>query len=128
MTVSVQRFLTRYPEFTAVNTSHPERIEICIEDALTEVPKKQWTNLWERGVCALAAHLLVARGWNNPDSEGESSPLQAVASEAAGALSVSYVSGSASETMDDEYFSLTAYGQEYIRLRRLTFKHILVAR
>lgn len=128
MRVSVRRFLARYPEFKSVNQKHPARVLICLEDAHAEVSARIWGNLYEQGVCALTAHKLEARGWSIPDSDGEAQPLQKVASESASGLSVSYVTGASSGSQNDEYFSTTSYGQEYIRLRRLTARHILVAR
>lgn len=113
-------FRRRYPEFRETDD---ECIGLFLSDAESEVSKARWGKLYERGVMALAAHLLKIR----TDSEASGGEInRPIASESAGELSVSYVQSTPTNGADD-YYQLTAYGQEYLRLRRLVGVGVMVA-
>lgn len=112
-------FLVRYPEFQKLDGSV---IELFLSDAETEVSSVRWGKLYKRGVMALTAHLLKLRA-NEQDSGGEAN--RALANESAGELSVGYVTSATGGT--DDYYQLTSYGQEYLRLRKLIGVGIMVA-
>ena len=73
-------------------------------------------------VLALAAHLLRLSIWTE---KGKGEANYSVASESAGELSVSYAMPTLTGT--DADYQLTAYGQEYLRLRRLVGIGVMVA-
>lgn len=112
-------FLQRYPEFEKLD---PKLIELFLLDAQTEVSQARWGKMYERGVMALAAHLLKLHAMRLED-DGEA--IQALASESAGELSVSYAPTMSAANEQD--YRLTAYGQEYLRLKRLVGVGIMVA-
>ncbi|OOF40944.1 hypothetical protein BKK47_02635 [Rodentibacter mrazii] len=114
-----EEFLQRYPEF---NQTDINLVGLFIDDAQSEISQKRWGKLYQRGVMALTAHLLRLR---LDTSENQGNAHHNLAGESAGELSVSY----AVPTMDgsDQYYQLTAYGQEYLRLRKLVGIGVMVA-
>ena len=93
-------FLERYPEFKEVDY---EKIDLFLSDAEMEVSQSRWGKLYQRG------------GGANRN----------LASESAGELSVSYAMPTLTGT--DVDYQLTAYGQEYLRLRKLVGIGVMVA-
>ena len=128
MAISTEGFLIRYPEFSGTD---PDRIRIMLDDATGEVGERAWGTLYERGVYALAAHFLFSGGMSGQSegSEAAGIPLRSIASQSAGGLAESFTTASSSSTEDDaSLFDTSRYGQEYVRLRKLTRRHILVTR
>lgn len=93
-----------------------------LSDAQQEISQARWGRLFERGVLALAAHLLRLSLWA---TEGNGGANRNVASESAGELSVGYATPTITGT--DADYQLTAYGQEYLRLRKLVGLGVMVA-
>lgn len=116
--LTLEDFGLRYPYFDS--TPKHKFARLC-KDAETEVSKQRWGNLYERGVMALIAHWLALSEKNAQNNGG---PHRNLASESAGELSVSYVAPLGNQ--GDEYYQLTAYGQEFLRLRRLVGFGIMV--
>lgn len=111
-------FIKRYPEFKDADL---EQVGIFIEDAKAEISEKQWGQLYGRGVMALAAHLLRI-SFNLKESQGGA--IRPIASETAGELSVSYTQSISNPS--DDFYQTSAYGQEYLRLRKLIGIGIIV--
>ena len=120
MTVSVQSFNERYPEFKDVPES---LLQLVLSDAQSEVSQKVWRKLYERGVCALAGHMLYLRGWPHSNGFVDGTPERVVSSQSASGLSQSFATPSG-DTLGN--FEGSIYGQEYIRLKRLSWRHVLV--
>lgn len=116
----IEDFLLRYPEFEKTDVS---RIGLFLSDAQAEVSKARWGKLYDRGVMALTAHLLKLKA-EAEVTEGEAN--RNLAGESAGELSVSYAMPISANGSDD-FYQLTAYGQEYLRLRRLVGVGVMVA-
>ena len=113
-------FLLRYPEFGKTDA---KRIGLFLSDAQAEVRKVRWAKLYDRGVMALTAHLLKL----SADAEiSGGAANRNLASESAGELSVSYAAPIYTNGSDD-FYQLTAYGQEYLRLRKLVGIGVMVA-
>ncbi len=112
-------FLERYPEFNEVDYT---KIDLFLSDAEMEVSQSRWGKLYQRGVLALTAHLLRLSLWT---TEGGGGANRNLASESAGELSVSYAAPTLTGT--DADYQLTAYGQEYLRLRKLVGIGVMVA-
>nr|WP_311461908.1 DUF4054 domain-containing protein [uncultured Aggregatibacter sp.] len=113
-------FLLRYPEFRKTDA---KRIGLFLSDAQAEVSKVRWAKLYDRGVMALTAHLLKL----SADAEiSGGAANRNLASESAGELSVSYAAPIYTNGSDD-FYQLTAYGQEYLRLRKLVGIGVMVA-
>lgn len=113
-------FLLRYPEFKKTDA---RRIGLFLSDAQAEVSQVRWGKLYDRGVMALTAHLLKLKA-DAEFSGGVAS--RNLAGESAGELSVSYTAPISANGSDD-FYQLTAYGQEYLRLRRLVGVGVMVA-
>ncbi|AOF54437.1 hypothetical protein BKG91_09405 [Rodentibacter caecimuris] len=118
-TVEAYNLTLRYPEFEEIDHN---RIDLFLLDAKMEVSQVRWGKLYQRGVLALAAHLLRLSLWT---TEMDGGANRNIASENAGELSVSYVAPALTGT--DADYQLTAYGQEYLRLRRLVGIGVMVA-
>lgn len=128
MAISRDGFLIRYPEFSGTDQN---RIRIMLDDATSEIGKRAWGDMYERGVYALAAHFLFSgrMAGEGKDNETAGTPLRSVSSQSADGLAESFTTASSSSTDDDaSLFDTSSYGQEYVRLRKLTRRHILVTR
>lgn len=117
-TVEAYDLIQRYPEFEKVDD---EKIDLFLLDAQMEISPSRWGKLYQRGVLALAAHLLCLSLWTTQSNGAANRNL---ASENAGELSVSYAVPTLTGT--DADYQLTAYGQEYLRLRRLVGVGVMV--
>ena len=107
-------FKDRYPEFSAVADS---RVTMFLDDAALELDVFRWGGFYLRGLAALAAHLLTI------GTEGMGSPSGAVSSRSVGDVSVSFAVDASNDVL-----ASTAYGREYIRLRRFAGVGALVIR
>ena len=110
-------FKIRYPEFVDVLDV---RVEFFIDEAALEVSAPRWATWFTKGVSALAAHLLkISLTINDEDNEdGSIDELAPVVSRAVGDVSITrgpYLSTDAGS----DYWNLTPYGREYVRLRKL---------
>lgn len=108
---TVDEFKLRYPEFKDTDDN---AVGFFMEDAESEIDKARWGKLFKRGLFALTAHLVKLA---SQATETGGSAAKEVAAETAGSLSVSYAP-QATPT-DGSTYHLTAYGQEYLRLRKL---------
>lgn len=109
-------FKIRYPEFVDVDDS---RIEFFLDEAALEVSEPRWAAWFTKGVSALAAHLLkISLTINDDDGDGSIDELAPVVSRAVGDVAITrgpYLSTNAGA----DYWNLTSYGREYIRLKRI---------
>ncbi|MFQ1023205.1 DUF4054 domain-containing protein [Avibacterium paragallinarum] len=113
---TIEAFKGRYPEFERADDN---TIGFFIEDAKQEIDERQWSHLYCRGVLALTAHFIAMR---KRVSENAGGPIALLASESVGELSASY----AIPPNGGEAYHLTAYGQEYLRLRNLVGVGVMV--
>lgn len=113
-----EKFMQLYPEFAEIDES---RLGIFIENAQMEISQKAWGKLYERGLLALTAHLLRL---NQLATESQGEANRPLASESVGELSASYQGSTITGTNAD--YQLTAYGQEYLRLRKLVGVGVMV--
>lgn len=116
---SIDGFKQRYPEFNKVDD---DIVSVFIEDAQAEISKQRWGRLYRRGVLALAAHLLRL---NQLATQSKGDSVKIATSKSAGELSVDYAAPTVTGT--DADYQLTAYGQEYLRLRKLIGVGVMVA-
>ena len=93
------------------------------------VSRKQFGNLYEQAVALLAAHRMKIAGCGEDQSAGEGG-LQLgigdtlrVSSYSEGETSISFNSSAAS-TLSDAELALTAYGMQYLSLRRMVIMPI----
>jgi hypothetical protein len=107
MTVNKAYLIIRYPEFA---TTDATRIDTLAADAALEMSVSKWGSKYDRGLAALVAHMIKVA---DQAASGAAGP---VTSEKIGDLSRSY--GQVGGTTGDELLMTTAYGQEYLRLRR----------
>lgn len=114
-------FLERYPEF-GQGDERENLIALFISDAKSEISEKRWGKFYKRGVMALTAHLLKL---DLDAKQNAGMGHRTVAGESAGELSVSYQPTSGQN--GDDFYHLTAYGQEYLRLKKLVGVGLMVA-
>jgi len=112
VTVTPATFKARYPEFDSESDA---RIQIFINDAMLEVSESRWGDLYDRGLSALAAHLLVIANKNTAAAGSGSALSGKVASRTVGSVSVSFNNAASNGSTEDFYLS-TSYGAEYWRL------------
>lgn len=122
--VTPEDLIARYPEFADV---YRARIRMAIDDAALEISSRVWSKLYSRGVLALAAHLLYVGGALGEDkNHGE--PLQSATSMSAGGLSVGLTDPASAFKADEQQLARSTFGQEYLRLKKLTGRYVLAVR
>lgn len=122
--VTPEDLIARYPEFVGVDRA---RIRMAIADAELEISARVWRKLYSRGVLALAAHLLyIGDALDEEERHGE--PLQSATNMSAGGLSVGLTDPAAAFKADEQQLARSTFGQEYLRLKKLTGRYVLAVR
>lgn len=117
MAIDITTFRTRYPELTA--TKLPDaQVTVFLEDGQCDFSRSKLSGdakgemIYERIVFALAAHYGML---NIKRAAGDVGGGGAIASKSVGSVSVSY-SRSSSNSVGEDYYNQTIYGQEYLQL------------
>jgi len=121
MSVDTATFKIRFPEFVATDDA---RVQLFIDDAVAELSEISWGTRYDLGTCYLAAHLLAI---GIATESGDPSGLSPLASGGADGLSVSFARSAYTNT-SHEYWQSTAYGKEFMRLKRTLFAGARVAK
>jgi hypothetical protein len=107
--MKTSEFLAIFPEFEA----HPvERIEFFLAQAEAAISEGRFGRQTEYGRALFCAHHLVCLNNANKDGSSKTASVAsgAVASKSVGGASISYDTGSASES-DAGYWNATSYGR-----------------
>lgn len=128
MTVSVEDFRIRFPEFDDETEYNSKRIQMFIEDTTTYIgtDENRWCGNYDKAQAYLAGHLLTV-GTNTEvgDANVKSGPIQ---SKTAGGVSVSRaVQATPNRGTADDFMMTTSYGQQYIVIRNLCFAGVSIA-
>ena len=116
MAVTAQSLKDRFPEFTSESNT---RVTANITAANLEISQTQWGALADEGTLHLAAHKLCVFGKTKDGLEAEPGPVK---SEKVGEVAAEYaVATSGGGALEEESLRATAYGREYMRLKRLIF-------
>ena len=107
----------RFPEFA---TETDARIQIFIDDATSRVNTKCSNS--DQMISYLTAHLLTVA---NQTTIGVTAPILPIASESVGDVSRSY-GDTASKSSNDNFYTGTAYGMQYLDLRKNCIGHPLI--
>lgn len=105
-------FKTRFPEYTSVDDA---RIQLFIDDAVLEIDEAAWGDLYDKGLLYLTAHFLTIA---ESTSSGNSGGVAQTASQSVDGVSIAYATPSA-DSASASVFASTAYGQEFMRLKKL---------
>ena len=111
MAVTPATFKIRFPEF---DSTLDARIQLFIDDSIVILNESYWGDKYDLGVAYLSAHLLTM---GTKSENGDDDAVSSIASQAVDGVSISFNSP-AINTLDDAYYSSTAYGQRYLALRR----------
>ena len=107
-------FKARFTEFASVDDA---KVQEALDEAAPEVSEAKWSQMYDRGLGYLAAHILKIRVTiESGDTELET--LSPLSSKTIGDVSYAFSSGTL-EWTSDEILKLSPYGREYFRLRRL---------
>ncbi len=127
MTCTVEEFRIRFPEF-ADETEYPDlRVQLFLDDAVCYIgdDENRWCNKYNMAHCYLAAHLLTAgTGTEAGDNSSKAGP---VSSKTAGGVSVTRAVVTKARSDSDEFYSSTAYGQQFLVIRNSCFVGVLAA-
>jgi hypothetical protein len=128
MTTTIAEFRTRFPEFSD-DTEYPDaRVQLFLDDAVTlymGADENRWCLRYDIAQAYLAAHLLtVGTASEAGDTNSKSG---AISSKSAGNVSVSYATVAKDRTDNDQFFSSTAYGQQFLIIRNSCFVGVIVA-
>lgn len=124
MSDTLDKFRAYYPEFAGVDDAV---VNVFLGDAAAELIPVKWGVYYQRGVCALAGHLLSMRARSAlAGGVGDGSGLAVTGGATSiktGDLSISVggsgsVAGHRDSSLSDAILASTIYGQEFIRLRR----------
>ena len=107
----------RFPEFTDPPFTDA-RIQLFIDDAVSELSEGAWGDYYDRGLSYFTAHLL---SWATMASQGEGTPgsINKVTSRKVGDVAINFGGQAAGSSSLEDYYNSTSYGQEYYRLIRL---------
>ena len=111
MAVEPASFKLRFEEFACLED---DKIQIFLDDAALELNSVCWGDKYDLGLCYLAAHYLALSA---KSSQGSVGPVGPIASRSVDGVSVTYARAT-SNSLADDYFSSTAYGQRYVALRK----------
>jgi len=109
--LTVSEFKARFPEFDSTSSS---QVQYLIADTLCNFDQERWDCLYKRGHSLYVAHILTLRG---EQTGGNTGSLDAVQSESADGVSVSYAAYTPS-TLTESFMSGTSYGREFLLLWR----------
>lgn len=107
-----------------------EVLEKWIEIVKPMVSKKQFGNLYEQGLAFLVCHKLKMAGeGNNPlgDEFNTASLGFGVSSVSEGGSSISFSASQSSNLANDAELALTAYGLQYLSIRRMVIVPIHIS-
>lgn len=125
MTITVELFRTRFPEY-ADPTEYPDpRIQLFIDDTADYigVDEARWNGRYDRAQSYLAAHLLsIASKSEYGDSNAN---VGAVTSKSAGGVSVGRSVVAKDRSDGDDFYVSTSYGQQFLVIRNITFIGVL---
>lgn len=122
-------FRIRYPEFEDTTTYPDERVELFIADAQDDIgtDETHWGGVtrYTRAIGLLTAHYLVT---GTATASGDTSPLQAIESRKVGDVTIKHTVGAKTtpKSAYEDRLKSTAYGQEFLALRRRSFVGVIV--
>jgi hypothetical protein len=121
MSASSDKLRILYPQFSDPSDFPDSTVDTFIEEASLEVEKSVWRQLYQRGVLALAAHMMFVA--ERTKSIADSSPIGGgivgpVSSIKTGDEQISFgtVSGGSGFGSFESSLSTSPYGQEFLRL------------
>lgn len=100
--------------FAALEPVEDACLQALIEDTRPFFDINRWGSFYPRAACSLVAHFWVMQ---QKFDKGETAPTHAVTHRKAGEVELSYAVPSALEAQD-AWLSATAYGQQFLSLRR----------
>ena len=100
----------KFPEFTDITDSS---IQLLLDEASIFITSK-YGKYEDICLSYYVAHNLISQQNAN---NGDSSPSQALASEAVGSVSTSYANPTINSS-DESYYMSTSYGQKYLEFRK----------
>lgn len=128
MAITVAQFRVRFEEFSDEDLYTDTKIEMLIEDSILVYmgdQESRWCGKYNYAQAYLVAHLLKA---STDTAAGDSnSKAGSITSKSAGGVSVSRGSVSKDRSDQDDFLSSTAYGQQFLIVRRSCFAGVLVA-
>ena len=126
MACEVATFRIRFPEFSDPVEYPDARIQLFLDDATCFIgtDEARWCGKYDLAHCYLAAHLLTkGTATEAGDTSSTSGPIS---SKSAGGVSVTRAVTSKDRSDSDEFYSSTAYGQQFLNIRNTCFVGVLV--
>lgn len=127
MACTVEEFRMRFPEFDDESSYSNGRIQLFLDDAVEDIgtDENRWCGKYNRAHCYLGAHYLATG--TNTEAGDNSSKAGPVSSKSAGGVSVTRAVVAKSRSDSDEFYSSTAYGQQFLIIRNSCFVGVLAA-
>ena len=127
MTINVDNFRLRFPEFADEIEYSDERIQLFIEDTecIMGTTETHWCCGYNKAQAYLTAHLLV--GGDATEAGDTTTKTGTITSKAAGGVSVARSMSDKTRSEMDEWLITTPYGQRYMVYRNLCFPGVLTA-
>lgn len=121
MSVTVNEFRTRFPEFADDSGYSNARIQLFIDDAADDLGSNEtrWCGKYNKAQAYLAAHLLtVADKTELGDSSSNSGPIS---SKSAGGVSVTKSVFTRDRSEQEDWYMSSSYGQQFLIIRNVCF-------
>lgn len=127
MSITVETFRARFPEFSDEEEYSDIRIELFIEDSTIHIGESEshWKGKYNYVQAYVTAHLLTV-GTNTEigDNNAKVGPIN---SKSAGGVSTSRAVTTKDTGEGDDFFRGTSYGQHYLSTRNACFAGVMVA-
>lgn len=127
MATDIATIRLRFPEFSD-NVEYPDpRIQLFIDDSTLHMgtDESRWCGKYNLAQAYMTAHLLSSgTSTEAGDSSGKAGPIS---SKSAGGVSVSRAVVAKDRSDVDTFYSSTAYGQQFLVIRRMCFAGVLTA-
>ncbi len=114
MSVTVDDFRARFPEFSDDTLYSDTRIQMFIDEAAMCIDQNRYGTFYNAANCYLAAHLLYLGSVTSNGGAGNVGP---VASKTAGGVSVTRAVNSMDLSESDAFYTQTQYGLSFINIR-----------
>jgi len=126
--ITIDQFRTRFPEYCDQEEYTDDRIQMFIDDTVTLYmgdDESRWCDgKYNIAQAYLTAHLLkIAEDTSLGDANAKAGPIS---SKTAGGVSVTRSVATKDRSDADDFYTTTAYGQQYVIIRDTCFAPVLV--
>ena len=119
--LTLASFQARFPEFSTAGITDA-RQQIAVDDANAHLLESTWGTCYQKAAAYYAAHMLlfeqsVSNAVSDDGLEGGAGTEGALTFASAGPLSASFGASIEGKTLNDDFYTQSAYGKVFLNLR-----------